>query len=92
MPLEPNNGFQNRENNQVITLGEWLITLLLMAIPVVNIVLLFVWGFTDSTPISKKNYARASLIMMAVGIILSILLSATLISFFARLGAADIYY
>ncbi len=82
--MEPNNGYNNRQNDQVITLGEWLITLILMAIPIVNIVLLFVWGFSDSTPLSKKNYARASLIFMAIGIILSMLFSATLLSFIAQ--------
>lgn len=53
---------------------DWLITLVLLVIPFVNIILLFVWAFSsNSTNDFKRNYARANLILMAVGIGLYIL-------------------
>lgn len=50
-----------------MSLSQWMVTLLLLVIPVVNIILLFVWGFSGDTNISKKNFARAQLIFMAIG-------------------------
>ena len=48
-----------------MTLGQWLITLILTAIPIVGFILLIVWAV--SSPITnKKNYARATLILMII--------------------------
>ncbi|MCR4690347.1 MAG: hypothetical protein K5739_03255 [Lachnospiraceae bacterium] len=55
-----------------VTMGEWLISLLLMMIPCVNIVLMFVWAFSSSEKKSKSNFFKAELIMMGVGVALYI--------------------
>jgi hypothetical protein len=57
-----------------VTLGEWMLTLLLTAIPIVNIIMLFVWGFSKSTQPSKANWAKASLIWLAIIIVIYILI------------------
>lgn len=51
----------------VISTKEWVITILIMSIPLVNIVFLILWA-TASIPVgmTKRNYARAVLIMMGV--------------------------
>ncbi|ALC88267.1 hypothetical protein AM499_15455 [Bacillus sp. FJAT-22090] len=49
-----------------MSVGEWLLTMLIMIIPIVNIVMLFIWGFGNPDP--RRNYARASLIWMAISI------------------------
>ena len=54
-------------------MGEWLITLIVLAIPCVNIIMYFVWAFGNGNE-NRKNFCRAGLIMMAVGIVLTILL------------------
>lgn len=47
--------------------GEWLLTLTFMCIPIVNIVLLFIWAFfSDSVQDEKKNYARANIIIICI--------------------------
>lgn len=51
---------------------DWLIVLLLTAIPVVNIIMLLVWAFGGDDP--KKNYARAALIYVAASIFLSLII------------------
>ncbi len=61
-----NENFSNLD--KPMTLGDWVVTLILTAIPIANIVLLFVWGFSSNTNTSKKNWARATLIFFAVGI------------------------
>ena len=49
----------------VISLGEWIITFIVLAIPLVNIIMLFVWGFSSGTNPSKQNFCRAALILYA---------------------------
>ena len=56
-----------------VTLGDWMVTILLSAIPVVNLVMLFLWAFGSSTNPSKANWAKATLIWMVIGIALAIL-------------------
>ena len=58
------------QNASPMSVGEWVITLLITFIPIVNIVMLFVWGFSSSTNACKANWAKAALIWMAIGIIL----------------------
>ena len=49
-----------------VSVGNWLVTYLLMCIPIVNLIMLFVWGFGGGTPVSKANWAKASLIWMVI--------------------------
>lgn len=51
---------------QIISTGDWVLTFLISAIPIVNIIMLFVWGFGAGTPASKSNWAKAALIWMAI--------------------------
>jgi len=64
------------ENNPtpVITVGDWMITLLIRAIPLVNIVMLFVWAFGSGNNPNKTNWAKAVLIWLAIGSVLAIII------------------
>jgi hypothetical protein len=63
----------NETENKPVSVGEWILTFILLAIPLVNIIMLFVWAFGDSAQPSKKTFAKAQLIIFAVIICLSIL-------------------
>ncbi|MCL9659138.1 hypothetical protein SK066_16370 [Paenibacillus hunanensis] len=65
----------------VISVKEWMITLLLLAIPLVNLIMLFIWAFGGGTNISKSNYAKAALLWAAIWIVVYII-------FFVLFGAA----
>jgi NADH:ubiquinone oxidoreductase subunit 3 (subunit A) len=56
--------------SKTVSLGEWIGTMLLLIIPVVNIVLIFVWAFGNSKP-SKKHFFQAWLILALACIVLS---------------------
>ena len=69
-----------------VTVGEWIVIFLLMLIPIVNIILLFVWAFgSENTPESQKNWAKAKLIfwliLMILPLLLWIILGAAFLSF-----------
>jgi hypothetical protein len=59
------------ERTSVMELGDWLLTLLLLLIPIVNIVLLIYWSVSGGTNLNKQNYARASLVFLVIGVALS---------------------
>lgn len=69
-----------------MSMGDWLVTMLLMIIPCVNIVLLFVWAFGDKNGnINRRNWSRANLIIM--GIVLAIYLIVIVIAVIAGISA-----
>jgi glycopeptide antibiotics resistance protein len=53
----------------VLSLGDWIITFIILAIPLVNIIMLFVWGFSSNTNPNKQNFAKATLIIYLVAIV-----------------------
>ena len=65
---------QFRQTEKPITVGDWMITMLIMCIPLINIVMIFVWAFGGNTPPSKVNWAKATLIWIVIGIIISVII------------------
>ncbi|MEG1555725.1 MAG: hypothetical protein RR356_03260 [Bacteroidales bacterium] len=76
---------QFTQQEEPISIGNWMITILLMSIPMVNIIMLFVWAFGDY-PKTKSNWAKASLIWMAIGIILVAIFWSTFFGAFMAMG------
>ncbi len=54
------------ESYKPTSVGNWLITLILISIPLVNIIVCLYWAFSSSTPISKANFSKAALIWFAI--------------------------
>lgn len=73
------------QNAPVIGLGDWVVTLIIMIIPLVNLIMLFVWAFGDGTNPSKANWAKASLILILISIVLSVILFGAIAGFVSRL-------
>lgn len=69
----------------VMTVKDWLIMFLISMIPLVGIVMVFVWAFGANENPNKKNYARASLIFTAIFLVLYIIL---LVMFFGAIMAS----
>lgn len=49
-----------------ISTKDWVITLLIAAIPVVGFIMLFVWGFGEGTNPNKANWAKATLVWFGI--------------------------
>lgn len=56
--------------SEVMSTGNWMVTILITAIPVVNIIMLFIWAFGATASKSKSNWAKATLIWMVIGIVI----------------------
>lgn len=77
----------NGDMEEPMSVGEWMITLLLMMIPCVNIIMLFVWAFSKTEKKSKSNFCKAELIFM--GIILALYLVLIIVMVAAGVSLMD---
>ena len=60
---------QNQIGHQqapIVSVKEWLITNLILMIPMVNLVMIFVWAFNSNTNPNKANYFKAALILFVI--------------------------
>ena len=80
------------ELEEPMTMGEWMITLLIMLIPCANIIMAFVWAFSSTEKKSKSNFFKAYLIFMAIVIVLSILAVIVVGVFTASVVSSSYYY
>ena len=62
-------------NQGTQSVGQWMLTLLITFIPLVNIIALLIWAFGSSTAPEKSNWAKAMLIWFVIFIGLSILMT-----------------
>jgi hypothetical protein len=53
-----------------MSVGQYLVTLLLMCVPILGIILMFKWSFGKAVNLNKKNMAKAYLIFFAVWFVL----------------------
>lgn len=67
-----------------MTLGNWLVTMLVLSIPLVGFIMLLVWAFGGSDQPSRKTYCQASLLWGVIIIAITVLI---MLIFGASLGA-----
>lgn len=72
-----------------MSVGKWLVTLLILTIPIVGFIMVFVWAF-GSGNVNRKNYFIAvliyALIIIALWIVLFIIFGSALFSLFSGYG------
>lgn len=57
-----------------VSVGEWVITFLILMVPCVNIVMMFVWAFSKNEKKSKSNYFKVQLVVMGIIFVLYFLI------------------
>lgn len=78
--------YQNRNYDgleEPVSIGEWIITLLVMMIPCVNFIMMLIWAFSSSTKKSKSNLCKAYLIVLGAGLAIYLLIAMCLVLFAA---------
>lgn len=75
-----------QQRQEVISTKDWVLTILITSIPILNIIMLFVWAFGGGTVKSKSNWAKAMLIWMIVAIVLASFYFATFAAMFASMS------
>ena len=56
-----------------LSIGDWVITLIVLSIPFVNLIFLLYWGFSSSSNLNRKNFCRAYIILVVIFIGLAII-------------------
>ncbi|MBR1481360.1 MAG: hypothetical protein IJ598_00140 [Ruminococcus sp.] len=70
---QSNYGYHPEEH---VSTGGWIGRSILLAIPILNVILLLVWGFGGSSKRSLVTYARAQLILTLIGILIAVIVAA----------------
>ena len=74
--------------SETVSIGEWIGSMFLMMIPVVNFILMLVWAFGGCKK-SKSNFFKANLILVLIGVVIGVLIG---VFFGAALFEEFMYY
>jgi hypothetical protein len=55
-----------------LTVGEWMLTLLVLAIPLVNLIMYIYWAVADGVNLNRKRFCQASIFWFLILMGLSI--------------------
>jgi hypothetical protein len=75
--------------NETVSIGDWIITFILSGLPLVGFIMLIVWAFGSDAPQSKKNWARATLIIWLISVVIMIILWVTVFAALISSGAFE---
>jgi Na+-driven multidrug efflux pump len=53
------------DNEKVMSVGDWLLTMVVMMIPLVNVIMVFVWAFGAGNK-NRSNWAKAAIVMWLI--------------------------
>lgn len=71
----------NQNKSTPLSVGDWVLTIFLSGLPLIGLILLFIWAFGDNQRTERINWAKATLLWYLIGI-------AFVAIFFAIFGAA----
>ncbi len=60
------------DNNRPLDAKEWALTIFISSLPLIGIIMLLVWAFSEDANIHKKNWAKGTLILWAIGFIIAL--------------------
>jgi hypothetical protein len=55
-----------------LTVWEWMLTLIVLCIPFLNIILCLVWALRSSGNIRRRNFCRATLCLVPVAVVMAL--------------------
>jgi len=73
------------DNVPVMSFSEWLVTLLIMIVPVLNFIMLVVWVSERNTNANKVNWAKATLVLIGVQLVLGMFFMGAFIGTFSKM-------
>ena len=87
-----NPNIEDREDTTPLTVGEWILVLLVPCIPCAGLILYIYWAFSKKGNLNRKNYCKASLILMLIGVVIYAILAAVFgAAIFSLVNTANMY-
>ena len=62
---------QTLDDHRPLDAKEWALTIFISSLPLIGIIMLFVWAFSDGANIHKKNWAKGTLILWIIAFIIA---------------------
>jgi uncharacterized membrane-anchored protein YitT (DUF2179 family) len=59
---------------QPLTIGDWIVIRIILAIPLAGLVMLFVWALSSDTHPSKKTYCQSTLVIVGCALALVVVM------------------
>mgnify|MGYP000845574625 CR=1 FL=1 len=66
MKKDKANSTASEKELKVLGVGDWMLTILVFLIPIVNIIFMAVWAFSSKGNIHRRNLSRASLLWVII--------------------------
>lgn len=85
----PSPNYSAEDEKRVMSMGDWVLTLLAFMIPCAGIILYFVWAFSNGGNQNRKNFCRAYLIIAGICMVIGLILWVVM---FAVVGTSMRYY
>lgn len=96
MPLEKESPSREEQMDaqqaEIVSMGEYLLMLILLAIPVVNLIVCLFWLIRIGENPNKRNFAKAWLLFAIIGTVLSGILAFGAFHFLARIPIMEHEY
>ena len=70
----------------VMSVGAYVFASILMSIPFIGLVICIIWAFVSCNNLNKRNFARAYLIFMIIGIVFSLVFYLSITFFTSKLA------
>jgi hypothetical protein len=77
---------ENDGAEKPLSTGEWFVTLLVLGLPLVGLVMYFVWGFGPGN-LGRRNFCRAALLWLAIMAALAVVALIAFVIFGGTLAA-----
>lgn len=71
---------------RVMTIGNWIVTFILLMIPIVNIIMLIIWALSNSVNRNRKSFAIAVIIIWAILFIIGLIASPAITAWMSNLA------
>lgn len=55
------------DTDEVMSVGYWILVMLVLAIPIVNIIMYLVWAFSSNANRNLSNFCKATLLIGLIG-------------------------
>ena len=62
-----------KKDKNYVSIWFWMLAWFVMSIPILNVIMFFVWAFTGENE-SRKNYFKASIVLFLIGLAIMIAL------------------
>ncbi len=62
---------QALDDNRPLDAKEWALTIFISSLPLIGLIMLLVWAFSEGSNIHKKNWAKGTLILWIIGFIIA---------------------